>query len=106
MPSIKSHKEYLDIDVYEASKERLKDIISTFDKCYVCFSGGKDSLVVLHLMKEVYEEMGIKKPLDVVFRDEELIPTVVIDFVQSYQKLPWINMKYYATQANCTRHRV
>lgn len=98
MPSIKSHKEYLDIDVYEASKERLKDIISTFDKCYVCFSGGKDSLVVLHLMKEVYEEMGIKKPLDVVFRDEELIPTVVIDFVQSYQKLPWINMKYYATQ--------
>ena len=97
MPSIKSEKQELDINVYEAAKERLRDIIKSFDKCYVCFSGGKDSLTVLHLMKEVYEEMGIKKPIDVVFRDEELIPSVVIDFVQKYRKLPWVNMKYFAT---------
>lgn len=98
MPSIKSDKQELDTNVYEAAKERLRDIIKSFDKCYVCFSGGKDSLTVLHLMKEVYEEMGINKPVDVVFRDEELIPSVVIDFVQKYRKLPWVNMKYFATQ--------
>ena len=97
MPSIKSEKQELDTNVYEAAKERLRDIIKSFDKCYVCFSGGKDSLAVLHLMKEVYEEMGINKPIDVVFRDEELIPSVVIDFVQKYRKLPWVNMKYFAT---------
>ena len=97
MPSIKSEKQELDINVYEAAKIRLKEIISTFDKCYICFSGGKDSLTVLYLMKECYEELGINKPIDVVFRDEELIPSVVIDFVQEYRKLPWVNMKYYAT---------
>jgi len=95
--SIRSKRQELDIDVYEASKERIRDILNTFDKCYVMFSGGKDSLVTLHLVKEVYDELGWKKPVDVIFRDEELIPSVVIDFVQMYMKKDWINMKYYAT---------
>ena len=44
------------------------------------FSGGKDSLVVLHLVHEVAKERNIKKPIDVVCRDEELIPDEVINF--------------------------
>lgn len=50
------------------------------------FSGGKDSLVALHLTKEVADERNIKKPIDVVFRDEELIPDEVINFVDEYRK--------------------
>ena len=31
-----------------------------------------------------------------VFRDEELIPDVVIDFVNEYRKKEWVNMFYFA----------
>lgn len=97
MPSIKSERKYLETNVYEEAKNRIRDIIDSFDKSYVMFSGGKDSLVTLHLVKEIYDERGWTKPVDVIFRDEELIPNVVIDFVQEYRKLDWVNMKYYAT---------
>ena len=56
-------KKYIDTDVYTESKKRIKHIINTFDKVYVCFSGGKDSTTVLHLVEEVYEEMGIKEKI-------------------------------------------
>lgn len=95
----KKVKKYIDTDVYQEAKNRLAHIISTFDTLVVMFSGGKDSLAVLHLLKEVYEEQGVdlkKNPINVVFRDEELIPSVVIDFVQKYYHLSWIKMRYYA----------
>jgi len=85
----------LGMNVYEAAKVRIKELIVSFDTLCVAFSGGKDSLVVLHLVKEVYEEMGIREPVKVVFRDEELIPTAVIDFVNKYRQEPWIDMKWF-----------
>jgi len=39
----------------------------------VCFSGGKDSLVTLRLFEEVRKEEKIEDPINVIFRDEELI---------------------------------
>ncbi len=59
----------------------MHHIINTFDKIFVCFSGGKDSLAVLHLVKEVYQELGINEKINVIFRDEEVIPDDIIDFV-------------------------
>ena len=97
MPA-KSEKLILDTDVYTEAKSRIKDLLLTFDKCYVMFSGGKDSLVTLHLTHEVMLELGMNEPVPVIFRDEELIPSVVIDFVQKYRDFGWIDMKYYATQ--------
>jgi len=89
--------EYINSSVLDEAKRRIRHIIETFDKVLVCFSGGKDSLVVLHLVEEVRHSMGIYDPLDVIFRDEELIPDDVIDFVQSYYHMKdRFRMHYYA----------
>ena len=88
-------KAYIETDVLTEAKKRIHHIFDLFDTVAVMFSGGKDSLAVLHLTHEVMQERGIMKPLDVVFRDEELIPDEVIDFVNEYRLLPWINMVWF-----------
>lgn len=91
-----ANKKYIDIDVYTAAKERIKNIINMFDSVLVCFSGGKDSLTTLCLVEEVYKELGIKEKIKVVFRDEELIPDDVIDFVTEKYKSGKYDFRYYA----------
>lgn len=88
-------KRYIDKDVYTAAKERIKHIIAVFDTVLVSFSGGKDSLVTLHLVKEVYEELGIKEKVKVAFRDEEVIPDEVVQFVQGYAESGDFEFYYY-----------
>lgn len=63
-------KNYLDENVYTASKKRMLDIFNTFPKLYVAFSGGKDSTVMLHLALEVAKSEN-RLPLDVLFVDLE-----------------------------------
>ena len=64
----------------------------------MCFSGGKDSLTCLHLVEEVYQERGITDKINVIFRDEELIPDDVINFVDWHYHQPKYNFYYYAVQ--------
>lgn len=97
-------KRYIDKDVLTAAKERINHLIDAFDTLAVMFSGGKDSLAVLHLLKEVYDERGITKPVNVVFRDEELIPMEVIDFVEKYRHEPWIKMIWFAVPLKSTKY--
>lgn len=89
---------YIGTDVYEESKNRIRHIINTFDTIAVCFSGGKDSLVTLHLVEEVYEELGITDPINVIFRDEEVIPDDIINFVLWHAKQAKYRFYYYAVQ--------
>lgn len=96
MPA-KKQVRYLDVDVLTEAKNRIRHVMNCFDKIYVAFSGGKDSLVVLRLVEEVYKECGMTTPVDVIFRDEELIPDPVIDFVQwHYHQRHRFNLRYYA----------
>ena len=99
----KQIKKYLDIDVYEAAKQRIKHTINLFDSVLVAFSGGKDSLCVLNLVKEVYAELGIKEKVKVFFRDEELIPDNVIDFVQGIAESGEYDFRYYAIPLKSTK---
>jgi predicted phosphoadenosine phosphosulfate sulfurtransferase len=60
------------------------------------FSGGKDSQVTLHLMREEYQRRGWEQPVDVIFLDEELLPDPVIDTVLEYAAEPWVKMHWFA----------
>lgn len=92
----RERKKFIDMDVLEAAKQRINHIIDVFDTIIVCFSGGKDSLVVLNLVEEVYRERGIKKKVKVIFRDEELIPDNVVEYVQSVYESGKYDFRYYA----------
>ena len=97
-------KKYIDTDVYVEAKKRMHHIYDIFDNVVIMYSGGKDSLAVLHLAHEVAIERGITKPIDVVFRDEELIPDEVINFVDKYRQLPWINMIWFTVPLRSTKY--
>jgi len=97
-------KKYIDIDVLTEGKKRIHHLFDAFDSIVVMFSGGKDSLAVIHLVKEVMDERGITKPMDVVFRDEELIPDEVIHFVDKYRMESWINMIWFCVPLKSAKY--
>ncbi|WP_381420197.1 phosphoadenosine phosphosulfate reductase family protein [Staphylococcus hyicus] len=99
----KEQRKFIDIDVYTMAKKRIKHIIHTFDTLIVAFSGGKDSLVTLELVDEVYKELGIKEKVKVIFRDEELIPDDVINFVKTYAESGRFDFRYYAIPLKSTK---
>ena len=97
-------KQYIDSDVYTEAKKRINHVIDTFDTVMVAFSGGKDSLATINLVDEVYKERGIKEKLKVIFRDEELIPDDVINFVQDIATSGRFDFRYYAIPLWSTKY--
>ena len=64
-------KKYLDINVYDATMQRMEFIFSNFEKVYVSFSGGKDSGVLLNLAIDYVRKNKIKKKIGVQILDNE-----------------------------------
>ena len=76
-------KVYLDKNVYEASKERLRFIFDNFKKVYVSFSGGKDSGVLLNLCMEMIREEYPDRKIGVQIMDNEANYTQSMEFMHS-----------------------
>lgn len=62
---------YKDINVYEASQERLDFIFKNFERVYLSFSGGKDSGAMLNLVLDYMKAHDIKIKLGIQILDNE-----------------------------------
>lgn len=87
-------KSYLDLNVYEAAKERIRYCYKNFDKIVVSFSGGKDSTAVLNLTIEVAKELN-KLPVLAIFVDEEAIHPPTIEYVERVYNHPDVSLQWY-----------
>ena len=78
-------------NVYEAAKDRIRYLFDEFKDRPICvgFSGGKDSTVILYLVKEIMDERGIKK-IPLFFLDQELEAPQVVEYVRETMHLPWV----------------
>lgn len=104
MKRIRHVKGFIDTNVLEEARKRFHHIYDLFDSVVVAFSGGKDSLVCVHMAREVALERGDDRPVKVVFRDEELIPDAVIDFVDEYRRKDWIDLRWYCVPLESTKY--
>ncbi len=87
-------KKYLEIDVLEAARQRIRHIYDVFDIVVIAFSGGKDSSACVHLAREVHEERGLG-PVNAVFSDEEVLPMSNIELLTWYKYQDWMNLKWF-----------
>ena len=87
-------KQYLDIDVVEAARDRIALTYDIFDRTVVMFSGGKDSLATLILVKEYHEEHGLG-PVQIAFRHEEVINPSVLEFVEQFRHMDWCELYWF-----------
>ena len=76
--------------------ERLHHIHAAFDDIVILFSGGKDSLVCLYLVKELYRQLGIDRQVKAAFKDDEFVPPDVCEFIERCRGLDWLDLKIYA----------
>lgn len=90
-------KVYNDLDVYEASQERLKFIFDNFDNIYISFSGGKDSGVMLNLVVDYIKKYNINRKIGLLIVDLEAQYQLTIDYVENtvneykeYFNLYWV----------------
>src|ERR1035437_9763947 len=81
-----SHRIYhLDIDVLEASSQRISKAFDRFSRLFLSFSGGKDSGVVFHLVMEEAKKRNRK--VGVLILDWECQFTHTIEFIDGMVEL-------------------
>ena len=78
-------KNYLDIDVLMAAKQRIAKVFDDFPRVYVSFSGGKDSSVMLHLVME--EAIKRDRKVGVLLVDLEGMYKITIEHIQAMYDL-------------------
>lgn len=71
------------------TKQRIREWVNEFgeDGVYVSFSGGKDSTVLLHLVREMYPRVPA------VFCDTGLEYPEIREFVRTFDNVVWLKPK-------------
>jgi len=72
-----------DINVYDASQERIKFIFDNFERIYLSFSGGKDSGVMLNLVLEYMRKNNITEKIGLMTLDNEANYEYSLSFMHS-----------------------
>lgn len=75
-------KEYLEQNVWEALKERLRFLFEEFDNIYISFSGGKDSGLLLNILMDFRRRYFPWKNVGVFHQDFEAQYTVTTEYVE------------------------
>ena len=89
-------KKYCNINVYEATRKRLKYIFNEFDEVCIAFSGGKDSGVCLNLALEYAKTHNLLNKLCVYHLDYEAQYQFTTDYVtETFSELPKEVRKYW-----------
>lgn len=80
-------KKYLDINVLQATKERISKVFDSFEKYYISFSGGKDSTVMTHLVMNEAIKRGKKVGLLIIDLEAQYKHTIdhVREIVEEYK---------------------
>lgn len=87
-------KQYTEVNVYDAAKDRIRYLFKRFDNVVVSFSGGKDSTAVLNLTIEVARELG-KLPVQAIFVDEEALHPPTVEYVERVRNNPDVKLDWY-----------
>jgi len=80
-------KIYLKQNVFDAAVARVCRVFAEFPTVVVCFSGGKDSTVILNLALMVARELG-RLPLKVFWLDQEAEWRHVVEYQRSVMNRP------------------
>jgi predicted phosphoadenosine phosphosulfate sulfurtransferase len=100
---------FLQSTVLEESRKRMRFIFEEFGRnTYVCFSGGKDSTVILNLALEAATELDLL-PVKVLFLDQETEWQSVIDYVRTVMHDPrvdarWLQIPILMNNASSIEH--
>jgi len=80
-------KVYLEKNVLQASKERIKLIFNDFEKFYISFSGGKDSTVMTHLVLEEAKKRNKKVGLLIIDLEAQYKNTIehINEIIENYK---------------------
>lgn len=97
-------KIYKDINVYDATIERLKYTFENFDNICVSLSGGKDSSVMIQLTQKVSEIYG--KKYDVLFIDMEAQYLLTLEHINELKSLKNIREFYHVALPLSLRNAV
>jgi len=92
--TLAGNKQFTDVNVYEAAKDRIRYLYKRFDHLCVSFSGGKDSTAVLNLTIEVARELG-RLPVHAIFVDEEAIHPTTVEYVERVRQHPDVMLEWY-----------
>lgn len=75
-----------ELNVYDASKNRIDFIFKNFKKIYISFSGGKDSGVMLNLVIDYMKENDIKQKVGLMIMDNEANFNLSLEFMHRMVK--------------------